>query len=998
VYLLGRNPLGRRASLGVFVVTVLTAAAYPLIGSANVQSVVYDGFAVAATLACSVRAWRSKAQSRTAWALVAIALTCWSAGDIATDVFRLDDGSVAFPSAADVLYLAGYPALVAAFCLMGRRELRSSLHVGLLDSAIVSVVAAMAAWLVLVDHAKDGPNLWARLTVIAYPAADVLVLVAAIRLLAAKWRPTPAVALLGAAVVVQLTADGGYTLQAAHYSAGGALDIGWLLAYACFLTAAVAPGAARVADATALVQHDRLRFLLLAAALAVAPAVLLLKPAGRNDAVVAGVGAVALWALAMLAARSSFEHVARLGSALVDEHAQLVESEQQLRLMFDCSSLAIVITDADRELLAVNSQVTSLSGYTEAEFRALGIAGVTHPDDRNVDSGLFREMVEGKTNSFKSLKRFVHKDGHLIWGRVSYSVARSDDGRLRLTIGMVEDVTLQHQAEAERDAAFEATELSEQRFRGAFEGGGVGMAITTPAAEFVQVNPAFCAITGYSEAELVGRSVVEITHPDDVERSLARRVASVDAAVTDEAPTSWRKRYVRKDGSIAWVELTVAAVCDDEGRPLYHVTHARDMTAERDLAEARDRAERELRESQERSWTLLSKMLELLMIVGADGAYSWVNKATEFCLGYRSDELIGLQSDALVHPDDLQMIAAVQAHKKAGGEMDAELVTCRMRHKDGTWRTIESRGINLLDDPLIQGVLVSARDVTARAEMERDREKLDFERRVAQRLEAVGQLAAGVAHEINTPIQFVGDSVRFLEESFTELSQLRADFRALLVERGFSSQVDVAEGETDIEYFAERVPAAFVRIADGVERVTSIVQAMQRFAHAPQVDRAPADLAAALQATATVSRNEYKYVADLDLDLNPVPPLLCNVGDLNQVFLNLIVNAAHAIGDRVPAEGERGTIAVRLYVESDGSHVVVSVSDDGVGVPAEAQERIFEPFYTTKDVGRGTGQGLAIARSIVEQHGGTLTFVNRPEGGAMFTVRLPFLQAMEAAA
>ncbi|MES1248901.1 MAG: ATP-binding protein [Actinomycetota bacterium] len=413
------------------------------------------------------------------------------------------------------------------------------------------------------------------------------------------------------------------------------------------------------------------------------------------------------------------------------------------------------------------------------------------------------------------------------------------------------------------------------------------------------------------------------------------------------------------------------------------------MTAQRALEGARDRAAQELRESEARSWRLLSKTLELLFVIDQDGRFAWVNPATEAQLGYEAGELLGGSRLDLIHPDDVEMVEEAIEDKLAGGRIDVQPIVSRIRHKDGSWRTIETRGINLLDDPVVHGILVSARDITDRVEMERERERLELERRVAQRLEAVGQLAAGIAHEINTPIQFVGDSVRFLEESYADLDVLRARHRDLLLEHGLAEQVLEAEEEADLAYLCERVPSAFHRITDGVERVTTIVRAMQRFAHAPRAERAPANLDEALGATATVSRSEYKYVADLELDLGELPPVLCNVGDLNQVFLNLIVNAAHAIADRVGDSGERGTIVVRSRVEPDMGNVLVEVVDDGCGIDPDARERIFEPFFTTKDVGRGTGQGLAISRSIVEQHGGSITFSSELGKGTTFSVRIP---------
>jgi len=276
-----------------------------------------------------------------------------------------------------------------------------------------------------------------------------------------------------------------------------------------------------------------------------------------------------------------------------------------------------------------------------------------------------------------------------------------------------------------------------------------------------------------------------------------------------------------------------------------------------------------------------------------------------------------------------------------------------------------------------------------------DRERLAVELRVKQKLESVGQLAAGIAHEINTPIQYVGDSVQFLESAFTEYRRVLGAYQAAM--RSLAVLPDVAahserlgrlEVEADIAYLEERVPRAFARVCDGAERVASIVRAMKDFANPESHRHAPADLNRALQTTLTIARNEYKYVADVVTELGELPHVTCAVGDLNEVFLTLLVNAAHAIADRYGEDGPRGTI--RVVTACEGATVRVTIADDGCGIPEEHRERVFDPFFTTKAPGRGTGQGLAIGRAIVvERHGGTLTFETELGIGTAFTVRLP---------
>jgi signal transduction histidine kinase len=277
-----------------------------------------------------------------------------------------------------------------------------------------------------------------------------------------------------------------------------------------------------------------------------------------------------------------------------------------------------------------------------------------------------------------------------------------------------------------------------------------------------------------------------------------------------------------------------------------------------------------------------------------------------------------------------------------------------------------------------------------------ERDEMEGELRHSQKLEAVGQLAAGIAHEINTPIQFVGDSLEFLRDAFDDMRGLLEQYRALAETAATASAQELAEkleeadDEADLEYLLEQVPKAIERTLDGAGRVAEIVRAMKEFAHPRRDSQAPADLNRAIQSTATVARNELKYVADVAFDLGDLPPVVCHLGDVNQVVLNLMVNASHAIADRISGgEIERGTITVSTRLSDDAQWVTISVADTGGGIPEEVRERIFEPFFTTKEVGKGTGQGLAIAARVCEAHGGSLSFDTELGEGTTFHLRLP---------
>jgi two-component system NtrC family sensor kinase len=265
----------------------------------------------------------------------------------------------------------------------------------------------------------------------------------------------------------------------------------------------------------------------------------------------------------------------------------------------------------------------------------------------------------------------------------------------------------------------------------------------------------------------------------------------------------------------------------------------------------------------------------------------------------------------------------------------------------------------------------------------------------AQKLESVGRLASGIAHEINTPIQFVSDNVYFVRESLRDVVELLERHRGLRGQ-GLSAEahgeelarLERDEEAADLDYLIENIPRALERCTEGLGRVATIVQAMKEFAHPSQKQKTLVDLNHALASTLIIANNEYKYVADVETDYGEMPLVLCHPGELNQVFLNLIVNAAHAIGSAVHGTDRRGTIGV--VTRHEGEVVRLSISDTGTGIPESIRDHVFDPFFTTKEVGKGTGQGLSIARSVVvDKHGGSLTFESAVGVGTTFHVRLP---------
>jgi signal transduction histidine kinase len=309
-----------------------------------------------------------------------------------------------------------------------------------------------------------------------------------------------------------------------------------------------------------------------------------------------------------------------------------------------------------------------------------------------------------------------------------------------------------------------------------------------------------------------------------------------------------------------------------------------------------------------------------------------------------------------------------------------------------TWQTQR-----VAEGDLTQQVDFMGEFATAFNEMVRqlaDRKRLEIHLRQAQKLEAIGQLAAGIAHEINTPAQYVGDNLDFLKEAFGNLLALFTRYRDLA--HGATDAelrpglADIAEAEktADLSFVEEYAAKAFQSASDGVARIAAIVGAVKEFAHPDQPEMLYADLNRALAATLTIATNQYQQVADVETSFGELPPVRCYASQVNQVFLNLLVNAAQAIETAVGSSGDRGRITIRT--STDGEHVKVEFADTGCGIPEAIRERVYDPFFTTRDVGQGRGQGLTVARAIVVNgHQGSLTFQSAVGVGTTFTVVLP---------
>lgn len=431
---------------------------------------------------------------------------------------------------------------------------------------------------------------------------------------------------------------------------------------------------------------------------------------------------------------------------------------------------------------------------------------------------------------------------------------------------------------------------------------------------------------------------------------------------------TWRMRH--RHGGYRWILCRSVLRFDDGGTPERAVSLFSDVT--------------ESVEANRRHQALVDAIPDTIMRLGCDG------KVLDIRLSANRHE-IGLVGKAkmdahLAETCPTEFVEVVQGLVSIANSQ-SECVSSEWSYDEGGTPLYFELRVTAIDS---EEAVCIVRDVT-------ERKQLEGQLLQSRKLEAIGQLAAGVAHEINTPLQFIGDNTQFLKKAMERLVPLIGVYREVASQPmtdELAGRLKTAERRARPDFLIERCPRAIDAALDGVERVAGIVRSMKEFAHPGSDDPTQADINQALRSTVRVSANEWKHVAKIEFDLDEELPLInCYRGEVNQCFLNIVVNAAHALAEKFEDKPE-GKIVIQTRAADEG--VEVRISDNGPGISDSVQRRIFDPFFTTKPVGKGTGQGLSIARrSIVDKHGGELRCVSRLGEGTTFIIRLPLEQSQD---
>jgi len=633
--------------------------------------------------------------------------------------------------------------------------------------------------------------------------------------------------------------------------------------------------------------------------------------------------------------------------------------------ILDRSANEIYTFDADTlRFVRVNRGACESLGYSAKQFMAMTPLDIEPLFNQSSFDGMLAQLRNGSESSlqFETIHKRADGTCYPVDIALQYTIVSDDP----VFVAVVRDISGRVQAEG-------LVKASIARYEAAIELMPDAHIILDDHGYIQTFNAAAEKIFGHARENIVGQNVrvlISKLHDSAHDGYLSRyRETGKTRIMGARRESGFSAR--RKDGSEFPISLLVQEFKTDEG--MFFSGIIRDISS-RTQIEAHNR---QLRAAVEQA-------TDHIIIMTDDEAIEYLNPQVERDTGWTLAEMRGKNmADLGIRRSDPEIYEAAAAAMKRG-----EIWTGRLRSelRDGCISDSDVTISPLRDDlGEITHYLVVGRDVTEHV-------KLEQQLRQAQKLESIGQLAAGIAHEINTPSQYVGDNTRFLQEAFGDLDKLIGTLGKLMAsgdDQISRDAIQQAFEEADTEYLREEIPRAIEQSLEGVHRVTKIVRAMKEFSH-PTQEKTPVDLNRAIESTITVASNEWKYVAEMEMDLDPqLPPVVCLPGEFNQVILNIIVNASHAIADVVGDKGEsKGTINVSTC-HVDG-WVEICIADTGAGMPENIQARIFDPFFTTKDVGKGTGQGLSIAHAVVvEKHGGTISVASESGRGTCFTIRLP---------
>jgi len=650
------------------------------------------------------------------------------------------------------------------------------------------------------------------------------------------------------------------------------------------------------------------------------------------------------------------------------------KSEEKFRRILASTPDVAWTSDRQGRMVYVSPKVEGVLGYTTEEIRASGTGlwlGRVHPEDFGRVNRAYAALFE-KQVAFHEEYRILRKDESWIWVQ-DRAMSTYDENGLLYADGFLCDITQRKEAEAElhsQKAFLEAQANSTIDGILVVDRCGQRLMQNQRLGELFNIPADIMA--DKDDRKMLGYVMTLIKDPESF-------LAKVNHLYKHPDETS-RDEIELQNGM--FLDRYSAPVIDQKGIYYGRIWTFRDITERKRNADALQQLSLAVEQSP-----------VSVVITDPQGKISYVNRKFTEGTGYSPEEVVGNNPRVLnAGQCPPELYRNLWSTITEGHVWHGELCN-KKKNGEIFW---EAATITPITNPKggITHFLAVKEDIT-------ERRALEGQLRQAQKLEGIGQLAAGIAHEINTPTQFVTDNLTFLRDSWKSTHELLEQYRSAVREMtgvmpaSVAAALQQAEKSCDLDFIAAEAPRAIDQSLDGAHRVARIVRAMKEFSHPDSADKTATDLNKAIESTITVARNEWKYVSEIVMEFDEtLAPVVCYPGDINQVVLNLIVNAAHAIKEKIE-DGEKGRITVGTRMR--GEWVEISVTDTGGGIPEAIRTRVFDPFFTTKEVGKGTGQGLALAYTVVvKKHGGKIWFETEIGQGTTFFITLPIKVAAPA--
>ncbi|SDK91636.1 PAS domain S-box-containing protein [Maridesulfovibrio ferrireducens] len=638
----------------------------------------------------------------------------------------------------------------------------------------------------------------------------------------------------------------------------------------------------------------------------------------------------------------------------------LLESESRHRIIFENSPLGMVRLNPEGTILDCNNKLIEMLGSTRE--KTIGFNAAQNGPLKMQE--VLRNALNGKSSIYEDLFSATtgNKTSYIraIFNPVSPGKSSTE------VIGTLEDIS-------ERMKVEKRLAESEERFRGIAIASPVGIIITDIEGQLLYANERMNELTGMNYTDQTGHAWMNSVQQED-KSNIKINWYGADFITKNRIEF----RLIHQKGHTLWILGQIVELKNSDDQMIGYVVTMTDITQIKTAEQEHKRLS-----------AAVDQAAEAIMITSIEGIITYVNPAFHEISGYSPQEAIGKNPRFLKSGEqDITFYDNMWDTILGGHIWKGILVNIK---KDGKRYTQEATIGPVRDESgkIINFVCV-ARDISQQLIIE-------AQLRQAQKLESIGELAAGIAHEINTPTQYVSTNTQFMAESFATLLGMIKNCKNLIeaLQSGntHNELVDMAEtalDEEELAYLEEDVPKAIAESVIGLKRISEIVKSVKQLAHPGEVHKGLHHLNEIVRNAVTVSSNEWKYISEVELNLDDnLPEIYCLKGEIGQVVLNLIINGAHAIESKIGTDSEeKGCITITTYKEKEWA--VLEVSDTGTGMPQNVVDRAFDPFFTTKEVGKGTGQGLAITHNvIVNMHNGFINVDTEEGNGTTFTVKLP---------